>query len=149
MSKSPQKNVRIYIVDDSEDDLLMMKEAITLSPPLILAESFTDGPSLMEHLVEIKDFNDLPSIIFLDINLPIMNGFEILEALKEHSVLCAVPVILFTTSNREEDILNAYQRGACSYVQKPFGFDDLVMTIQKIAAFCTRISLPKYASTPS
>jgi CheY-like chemotaxis protein len=76
-----------------------------------------DGTSALEFLEEIKDFQ--PEMILLDINLPGMNGFEILQQLRNNSSYKHVPVIMFTSSDDQADIKKSYEYGANAYLIKP------------------------------
>ncbi|MEM7673706.1 MAG: response regulator [Verrucomicrobiota bacterium] len=141
-SKNP---IKVILVDDSEDDVLMMTEALRDSPPLKLTRVYGNGRDTLHFLKNNLHDDDFPNILLLDINMPKMNGFDVLSSLKEHAVLRQLPVILLTTSNRHEDVTMAYELGANSYIQKPFEYETLVETMQKLADYWSHILLPTLA----
>lgn len=143
------KPVHVTLIDDSEDDVLMMKEAISESSPLCLHSVFYAGMDALEHMVLEKDPSKLPNLIFLDINMPRINGFEVLRKLKTHTHLRLIPTILLTTSVREEDVYMAYALGAASYLQKPFDFEELINATRRVADYWSRASLPNVNIRPS
>ena len=138
-----EKIIRVTLIDDSEDDILLMRKALEVSPPLEIQEVFKSSVGVTEKLMQQYDTRSLPDLIFLDINMPCLNGFEILRSLKENPGLRSIPTILITTSNREEDIEKAYALGGTSFIQKPFDFDDLVSLTRKVADYWSSMYLPK------
>lgn len=140
--KTFTKDITVLLVDDNEDDVHLMQKALDVSPPLQLLKTVSNGTEALAflHLHAKQDMQ--PHLVFLDINMPCMNGFETLQAIKKDVNLQLLPVVMLTTSNREVDIEKAYEYGACSYLQKPFGFDELKMTIQILADYWSVISLP-------
>ena len=77
----------------------------------------------------------MPDLILLDLNLPKRDGREVLKIIKSDSVLTGIPVVIVSTSNREEDIQYALQMGAVSYISKSSGFDQLHEALGGIVKF--------------
>ena len=82
---------------------------------------------LSEHLA------DKPDVIFLDINMPIMNGWECLKKLKDHSAYRAIPAVMYSTSSAKKDIDLAYRLGALLFLTKPEDFRELCKILQIVA----------------
>ncbi len=119
---------QLLVVDDDPEDLLLIRAAVKRSNTPFKVKSYHDGEELMEalhHLMEyeqdIKEFS-ASTIVFLDLNMPKKDGRSCLRDIKNNSKLASLPVIVFSTSESGEDIVNSYELGANSYICKP---DDL------------------------
>jgi CheY-like chemotaxis protein len=93
-----------------------------------------NGELAVHYLSSIRANYDLPKpdIILLDMNMPGMNGYEVLKRLKSDAVLKVIPVIMFTSSQLEKDIVNCYREQANAYVVKPVGFEEYDKAIENI-----------------
>ncbi len=115
---------KILLVEDNEDFQLFFKlkfNELSCNSKLI---TFENGTSFLTHIKEI-DSTDLPSIILLDLDLPDVSGFEILEAIKINPDLKKIPVIILSSSESRFDIQKSYNLNANSYVVKPIGLDEI------------------------
>jgi CheY-like chemotaxis protein len=122
------KQLNILIADDDKDDrqfFSMALEALTI--PTILT-TVVDGEKLMEYLSE--NIQQLPDVIFLDLNMPRKNGFECLLEIKLNKKLSQVPVIIFSTSFEQEVVNMLYKNGAKYYIRKPSEFLQFKKIIQ-------------------
>lgn len=127
------KHIDIFYADDDEDDLLFFQEAVEkiacdLKDEVIL-HIHINGDSLVESIVD-KASND--AIVFLDINMPKKNGFELLQEIKANPKVIPYPVIMYSTSADTNSIKESKLRGASMYVVKPYNFNDLISMISKI-----------------
>jgi len=112
--------MKILLADDDKDDCIFFKEALG---ELSLSTSLTvvhDGEQLMQLLT--RENNVLPHILFLDINMPRKNGFECLSEIKQHKMLNALPVVIFSTSFEQEVVNLLYDNGAQYFIRKPSEF---------------------------
>ena len=82
----------------------------------------------------------MPDLVLLDVNMPRKNGFEVLEDMKKDPRLQSLPVIMLTTSHREEDIVRSYAKGACSYIHKLVDLDQFKHLIKQFEHYWTGIS---------
>ena len=122
------KQLNILLADDDTDDCDLFKEALG---ELALSANFTavhDGEQLMQSLINKAD--SLPDILFLDINMPLKNGFECLSEIKRHDKLKNLPVVMLSTSFEYDSISILFKTGADVYVRKPNSFAQLVEVIQ-------------------
>ncbi len=134
--------VPVLVVDDSEDDILLLKEAFAGCPLIDVIASVEDGETALRYLRSEFPFADAirPAIVLLDINMPRMNGFEVLAEMRADARLAQTPVVMLTTSKQESDILRAYSDGACSYISKPVNFDRMRQIAQRFALYWTAVA---------
>lgn len=119
------RSIRLLFVEDNTDDIEIARRALRASDAVGDVRLARDGQEAVEALLEGAAGADevRPDIIILDLNLPRMNGFEVLERLRASEEYRATPVVVFTASARHEDVLRAYRLGANSYIQKPAVFE--------------------------
>ena len=119
----------ILIVDDDLDDITLFCDAvreIDVDSKCLLAKNGKDALRLLETLPE------LPDIIFLDINMPIMNGKEFLLVGKQHSRLRDIPIVMYSTTNKVKEIEEFYRLGATGFLTKATTFKEVVTDVRKI-----------------
>ncbi|HKR06154.1 MAG TPA: response regulator [Bacteroidia bacterium] len=120
----------ILLAEDDEDDGMLFNDAFKESGLNLQLVILNDGMELMDYLFMVKD--QLPKLIFLDLNMPVKNGFECLRDLKNNKKLSHIPVIVYTTSNSNEDYEKCRQLKAHVYITKPDSFTKLKHIIQKV-----------------
>lgn len=139
------KNVHILLVEDNEGDILLTVEALEESK---IANNITvarDGQEALNTLEEGFKMNNLPDLILLDINLPKLNGHEVLEQLKSNDNFKHIPVIILSTSSSEMDILKSYKNHANCFITKPVEIDEFSKAIASLEDFWFSIvKLPKH-----
>lgn len=101
-----------------------------------------DGEEALKFLRRLDEYRDakLPSLILLDLKMPRVNGFEVLKELKKDETLKVLPVIVFTSSERNEDVELAYKLGCNSYVVKPVKFEEFIKVIEEIKRYWLEMS---------
>jgi CheY-like chemotaxis protein len=112
--------LRVLLADDDMDDCLLFKQALEELPLLTRLTIVNDGDQLMKLL--LKNINNLPHVVYLDLNMPRKNGFECLTEIKLNDNLKALPAILYSTSAEQKIIDRLYQIGARNFIRKPFDF---------------------------
>jgi len=120
---------KILLVDDDADDQLFFVDAIKELEPAIDCDVANNGLEALDHLEKIPP---PPNLIFLDLNMPIMNGYECLDILKKTEAYREIPVIIFTTSSQAKDKERTISMGAKMYLTKPFDFNVLKSKLQDI-----------------
>jgi CheY-like chemotaxis protein len=142
----------ILIIEDDDRDIeltITALEEINLANEVVIAK---DGLEALDYLYGRGDFSGrtegLPVLVLLDIKIPKMDGFEVLRIMKADSVLKRIPVVLFTSSIEEKDIVKSYDTGANGFVEKPITFDGFFEVIKKISLFwiLTNETLPRKLS---
>ncbi len=136
-TKNLQRPIEILLIEDSPADILITREAFSEARLLNDIHVVEDGVQALEFLRRQGDFASAPrpDLILLDLNLPRKNGREVLAEIKADDSLKAIPVIVLTTSNAHEDILQAYDLHANCYVVKPVGFENFLKAVQSIRNF--------------
>jgi len=121
-------NKVFLLVDDDSDDSELFGEAMQENDPGIKVHSAANGREAFEVLGEIQR----PDIIFLDINMPIMNGWECLAKLKTTSEFKDIPVIMYSTSSHKKDIDLAVETGAATFMSKPHDYQQLKNVLKNL-----------------
>ena len=124
------KHRKILLIDDDEDDQLIFIDAINevmYGIECITASNCNDGLALLK-------LSPQPDLVFLDINMPLINGFECLKSIKNDPQLNKIPVIIFSTSDNPLDKRNAFKFGAEKYVTKTSDFKSLKNKLEEILA---------------
>jgi DNA-binding response OmpR family regulator len=111
------------LIDDDEDDQVIFACAVNEINSQIECNCFDNAERSLQVLQ--TNHNQKPDYIFLDLNLPIMHGFEFLQLVKTSSELNAIPVIVYSTSSREADKIKARELGAINFLSKPTSFTEL------------------------
>jgi len=112
--------MNILLADDDTDDCLFFKEALAGSVLPTHLTTVPDGEHLMHMLINGE--NELPDVLFLDLNMPRKNGFECLSEIKQSSKLKLLTVIVFSTSFEQEVVNQLFQNGAQYFIRKPSAF---------------------------
>lgn len=119
-------------------DVLLIREALKMNAELKCEIShFTDGDSALEYLLDPeKQTRSAPvDLIFLDINLPKKSGLSILQEIRSNNVIRHLPVVMFSSSESDDDINDSYFHQANCYITKPVRFDELINTIGSTILF--------------
>ncbi|SCF24321.1 Response regulator receiver domain-containing protein [Micromonospora viridifaciens] len=148
MGPGTSSPVRILVVDDDPGDVLMIEEALADSDVDKVIDVVNDGQEAMEFLRREGRHVDArrPDVILLDLNMPRMDGRQVLGAVKQDEDLRTIPIVVLTTSNADTDILGSYTLQANAYVTKPIDLDDFNDVVRRIDEFFGRVVvLPKHS----
>lgn len=120
---------KIVIADDDEDDCLLFQDVLAdlhVSTDLVF---IANGRQLLDYLFETEE---VPALIFLDMNMPLMDGMESLIEIRKHTRLQNVPVIIFSTSSHSQTVLDVYHAGANLFIRKPDSFEKMRKILLKV-----------------
>jgi len=137
--------IEILMVEDNPGDVRLTREALKGGKVLNRMHVVEDGVAALEFLYRRPPYLDAPrpDLILLDLNLPKMDGREVLARIKSDETLKVIPVVVLTTSQAEEDVLRAYRLSANCYVTKPVDLHQFNRIVQAIEEFwLTVVSLP-------
>lgn len=134
----------IAVAEDDADDRLLLEEARIenrLRNQFIFAE---DGLELLDLLYQRGRYSHLrgtprPGLILLDLNMPRMDGREVLQKIKEDPALRGIPVVALTTSRAEEDVIRTYDLGVSGFITKPVDFEGLIAVVRDLKRYWLEI----------
>lgn len=143
-----RENVPILLVEDDLVDVKTVKRALKenkITNPLHVAGHGEDALAYLRHEGEFADpaSSPRPGIIFLDLNMPVMNGVEFLKVIKADDNFKTIPVIVMTTSHEESDRVESFGLGVAGYVIKPVDFIKFVEVVRVIDLYWTLNELPQ------
>ena len=133
----------ILLVEDNPDDVMFTLRAFeknNISNEVVVA---SDGEQALEYLLPADESKALrPALVLLDVNLPKVNGLEVLRRIRSNSRTAGLPVVVLTTSNEERDIVDSYRLGANSFVRKPVMFGDFVDATKVLGVYWLLLNEP-------
>jgi CheY-like chemotaxis protein len=131
--------IHILLAEDDPDDRMLTRRALVESRMETTIAAVTNGEELMEYLTREGAYGEAdaprPDLILLDLNMPRMDGREALREIKSDADLRRIPVVVLTTSEAEQDILQSYDLGVNAFVTKPVSFDALAEAMQSLGEF--------------
>jgi two-component system response regulator len=136
----------VLLVDDDEGDLLMIQEALDSGTAAHEIHVAHDGQEALDFLRRKGSYADAPrpDLVLLDLNMPRMDGRQVLAAVKVDEELRKIPIVVLTTSRAPADIASSYDLHANAYVTKPMSLDDLTAVVKGIDDFFSGIAdLPR------
>jgi chemotaxis family two-component system response regulator Rcp1 len=142
---SSLRAITVLMVEDDPDDVYLTQEALRASRLRINLPVVNDGVAAMQYLRGEGEFTQCrrPDLVLLDLNLPRMDGREVLMEIKEDPTLTDIPVVILTTSQAEEDIASSYRQHASCYISKPVGIQEFRSVLSSIESFWfTVVQLP-------
>lgn len=132
IDKHNTRLIDILLVEDNPADIVLMEEVLADAGIAFNIHAASDGD---EVLVYLRREGSLPDLIILDLNIPKKHGLEVLREIKEDEQLKHIPVLIMTTSQAKEDILNCYKLHANCYIVKPVGPEQFVKVVKAIELF--------------
>lgn len=126
MNTPMKKAMQVLLADDNADDIILISEAIEATGVGNVDKFFINGKEVVEYLRACRnDEEALPDLVLLDINMPILNGLEAATKIRVELGISDVPIVILTSSDREEDVAAVYEAQANLYARKPDEFDQL------------------------
>ena len=130
----------ILLVEDDRVDAMTVKRALKDLNVTNLLVHTLNGEEALKHLR--AESNGNPCVILLDLNMPRMNGIELLKIIKADDVLKKIPVVVFTTSQEEQDVVESFKLNAAGYIVKPADYKKFVEAMRTIDIYWTLSELP-------
>jgi len=129
--------ITILLAEDNPGDVKLTEKALEKGQIKNDLHVVTDGIEAMQFLRQADTYADAPrpDLVLLDLNMPRKSGREVLEELQEYESLRRIPVVVLTSSEAEQDIIDSYDRYANAYLTKPVDFDGFVDIIRRIEEF--------------
>jgi len=130
----------ILLVDDNRDHVLLALEALDLLADDVEVVVRNDGGAALDYLFDPA--SPTPSLVLLDVKLPVADGFEVLRRIKSDDRLRAVPVVMLTSSSAEGDVARSYALGSNSFVSKPMDAGELHRLVAELPAYRLGVDTP-------
>jgi CheY-like chemotaxis protein len=132
----------IYAVDDDEDDRYLVQEALRSYSDCSVT-FFNDGESLLADLLDSPE-EKLPALILLDLDMPRVDGYEVLQTLRTNPNLNFIPILVLTGTRSEESVRKAYQLGANTFMSKPGSYKEMTQLFQSMHTYWLKtVHIPK------
>jgi CheY-like chemotaxis protein len=128
----PDKPLIVY-VDDDEEDRSLLSDAISMAAPEYDITTIEDGYTALEFLHASKD--DLPCLVIVDLNMPGMNGKELIASIRKNEAFDSLPIVAFTTSSSYLDKTECARYGV-DMITKPITFTELKETVKQLTSYC-------------
>lgn len=137
----------ILLVEDNADDAALTLRALKKNNVKNEVVVVRDGAEALDYLFGAgayagRDVADLPQIVLLDLNLPKVDGLEVLKRIRAQAHTRILPVIVLTSSKEEQDVINGYRFGCNSYVRKPVNFDEFLEAARQLGLYWLLLNEP-------
>jgi CheY-like chemotaxis protein len=140
-------NRAILLVEDNQDDVELTVMALSqakITNPVVVANN---GVEALDYLLGTgayagRDASEQPVVVLLDIKLPLLNGIDVLERMRQDERTRRTPVVMLTSSTEQTDIAHTYDLGANSYVRKPVDFESFVTAARQLGLYWTVLNEP-------
>jgi CheY-like chemotaxis protein len=137
---------RILLVEDNPNDVELTLEAFSQYNLVDCVQVARDGEEALDYLFRRGKFTHLPGgnpvVIFLDLKMPKVDGIEVLKKIKSEEGLKRVPVVVFSSSSEDRDLIECYELGVNAYVVKPVDFHEYIAAAKELGLFWTIINEP-------
>lgn len=140
------KPIEVLLVEDNDGDILLITEALKEGDFVKKLSVVKDGWEALNYLAKKEKYSTAttPDLILLDINLPKLNGHEVLKQIRAEELLRHIPVIILSTSSSQEDISSCYRNFANCFISKPVNAHEFIMLVSSIKEFWTStVQLPQ------
>ncbi len=141
-----QKNILLLVEDNPDDEelTLLAFEQSQIAHEVVVAR---DGVEALDYLFGTgiyadRDMSTMPALILLDLQLPRINGLEVLQRLRSDQRTKLLPVVILTTSNEQQDLINSYHLGCNSYLRKPVDYNQFVTAVQQLGMYWLLLNEP-------
>lgn len=150
LSQTPNN---ILLIEENKDDEILFRQAVMEFPEKLNVFTCHDGEEAITFFRSIDEtstlFFPMPDLIFLDLALPVINGFDVLKDIKRRPLLQNIPVVIFSRNSSHEDMLKSYCLHASGFINKSFSYPEVKEQLHKTLAYWIHtVVLPTQESTP-
>ena len=136
--------VELLLVEDSPDDIALTLRALKKHNLVNEVHVERDGAAALEHIFGASANGCPPRVILLDLKLPKIDGLEVLRRLKSDEQTKMIPVVVMTSSQEEQDIVESYKLGVNSYIVKPVNFDEFARSVSELGMYWMLLNKPPF-----
>jgi CheY-like chemotaxis protein len=153
MHKRTVRSAIVLLVDDDPGDQELTRRALQEDAMKIDLHVANNGEEAMDYLLHCGEWSDpalspRPDLVLLDLNMPRVDGRQVLERMRAHEKLKSIPVVVLTTSQQETDIVRSYDLGCNSFIVKPVGMEAFLKTIRELGSYWLElVTLPSEVTT--
>lgn len=143
MTASTLRPLRILLVDDDQGDAFMMREILSEFEVKVQLDVVEDGMQALAYLKQQAPYEraSRPDLMLLDLNMPRLDGRQVLSRIRADESLSHLPIVVLTTSEAPFDIDNCYERGSNAYLIKPLGLDLLIEQLRELTEFWSHVAV--------
>ncbi|MDF1813418.1 MAG: response regulator [Verrucomicrobiales bacterium] len=137
METKQGRPAEILLVEDNDDDVFITRKGLEAAKLAVNLNRVENGRECMDFLRKKNGYEDVPTpdLILLDLNMPIMDGREVMAEIAKDKDLCKLPVVVLTTSTADNDLLDMYHLRCSSYIKKPVDFDQFKKVIHLLGDY--------------
>ena len=150
MVSNNEKRLDILLIEDNQNDIELFLNVVDWINMGDMVKVFPDGREALDYLLGKGQYKEkpgnLPSVIFVDLKMPLINGKEIIKSIRKDKRTKTLPVVVFTSSDLGTDIDDTYRSGVNSYVIKPVKFEKYAETIREIINYWQNVNTPPDSS---
>lgn len=144
MTEEREKNALVLLVEDNPAEQNLAKRSLQKGCVRCDLDIVSDGEQALDYMYRRGNYAHLegsayPDVILLDLNLPRIDGRDVLETLKTDPLLKSIPIVVLTTSKKEEDIVRSYELGCNSFLNKPVDVDDFISILREFGSYWFRL----------
>lgn len=150
METISERRLEILLIEDSQNDVEMFLNVVDWINMGDQVRVFLDGREALDFLHSKGQYKEnvcnLPSVVFIDLKMPLISGHEVLKAIRKNKQTKTLPTVIFTSSDQETDIGETYRSGVNSYVVKPIQFEKYAETIRDLINYWRNVNIPPESS---
>lgn len=136
------KVITILLVEDNAGHARLIEKNLRRAKIFNEIIKFSDGQQILDYFFQ-RDFQQpMPSLVLLDLNLPVMSGYQVLKQMKSDARTKHIPVVILTTTEEPHEISKCYELGCNVYITKPVEYDEFCEAIRKLGLFLSIVKVP-------
>ncbi len=137
------KVITILLVEDNAGHARLIEKNLRRAKIFNEIIKFSDGQQILDYFFQ-RDFQQpMPSLVLLDLNLPVMSGYQVLKQMKSDARTKHIPVVILTTTEEPHEISKCYELGCNVYITKPVEYDEFCEAIRKLGLFLSIVKVPE------
>ena len=137
----PPQGLKIVLVEDDDGHAILIQRSLSPLPPENQIVRVSDGQQAVDYFFDSHEESE-PTVVFLDLNLPVLDGYQVLQRLKANDKTRKIPVVIISTTDDTREMERCYDLGANAYISKPLEFKLFTHTIRSLGEFLSVVTIP-------